>query len=263
MDFGIQGRYGLVCAASKGLGKAIAMSLAQEGVQLFLCARNAETLAAAAEEIRAVSPHPVKTMACDLSDAEDRERLIAAVKEAFGSLDILIHNVGGPPPSMAETTPLAAWERGFHQLFMSIVHLNQAFLPGMKEKRWGRIVNVTSLSVMEPVAGLAVSNGMRPAIAAMSKTLADEVAGYNITVNSVAPGIIHTARTEERIEAAIAQKGGTREAHLAEYVKSVPAGRLGTPEEFAAAVCFLCSQPASYITGSTLCVDGGKRRSAY
>lgn len=263
MDLGIQGRKALVCAATQGLGKAIAVELAKEGVELFLCARSGDALKATAEELTSLTNRPVNYLACDLSEQADRDRLIQQVNETFPQLDIIVHNVGGPPPTMVEGTTLEAWEKGFHQLFMSIVHLNQAFIPNMKAQRWGRIVNVTSLTVMEPVSGLAVSNGMRPAIAAMSKSLADEVAAYNICINSVAPGIIHTARTEERIVAAIEKKGGTREEHLEAYTKSIPAGRTGKPEELAAVVAFLCSERASYVTGSTICVDGGKRRSAY
>lgn len=263
MDLGLHGKYALVCAASKGLGKAIATALAKEGARLFLCARNLDSLKAAVEEIQSVSTHPIQYQTCDLTDPEDRERLVEAVKHAFPHLDILIHNVGGPPPTTVEETSMSDWERGFHQLFMSIVHLNQAFLPGMKAQRWGRIVNITSLSVMEPIPGLAVSDGMRPAIAAMSKALADEVASFNVTINSIAPGIIYTDRTEERIQAAITRKGGSREDYLIEYTKSIPAGRLGTPQELASAVCYLCSEQASYITGTTLCVDGGKRKSVY
>jgi 3-oxoacyl-[acyl-carrier protein] reductase len=264
MDLGLRGKRALVCAASKGLGRAITLALADEGCQLFLCARTPEPLEATATEARTRTDQPVHTLACDLSSMAGRDQLIQAVNAVWPQgPQVLIHNVGGPrPATMAETT-LADWEQAFQQLLMSILHLNEAFLPRMTEAGWGRIVNITSLSVMEPIAGLALSNGFRPAIAAMSKTLADEVAAKGVTINSIAPGIIYTDRTEERIAAAIARSGGSREEHLAQYAKSIPAGRLGKPEELAAAVVFLCSEPAAYITGSTLCVDGGKRRSAH
>jgi 3-oxoacyl-[acyl-carrier protein] reductase len=174
-----------------------------------------------------------------------------------------VHNTGGPKPTRAEETTDDQWSSGFHQLFESVIHLNQAFIPGMKERLWGRIVNVTSLSVLEPIPNLAVSNAMRSAATAMLKTLSDELAAFNICINCMAPGVIHTDRTEERLQAQIKQSGGTREQYLEDYVKSIPAGRLGTAEEFAAMVAFLCSQRASYITGSTICVDGGKRRATY
>lgn len=263
MDYGIQGKRALVCAASKGLGKAIAFALAREGANLFLCARGQGALHTTADEIASETGVTVHKATCDLSDAASREQLIHEANQVFSGIDILIHNVGGPKPSMAEETSLENWGQGFRQLFQSVAHLNQAFVPGMKSQQWGRVVIVTSIAVVEPVPGLAVSNAMRAAVTGMAKTLSDEVAPWQVTVNCVAPGVIHTDRTEERIQAAIARQGGTREEYMKAYVKSIPMGRLGTPDEFAHAVCFLCSQQASYITGSTLCVDGGKRRSTY
>jgi 3-oxoacyl-[acyl-carrier protein] reductase len=262
VDLGIQGKKALVCASSKGLGKAMAKALVREGVQVFLCARSVEALQEAAEEVGAISSLPVISMTCDLTTEAGRAELIREVQSAFGEIDILIHNVGGPPPSKVETTELADWQRGFDRLFQSVIQLNEAFLPGMKKNRWGRIICVTSLSSFEPINDLAVSNGLRPAITAMLKTLADEVAAHNITVNCVAPGMVLTDRTEERIADYLARNPqSSREEWLAQYVKSIPAGRLGDPDEFGAPVAFLCSQQASYITGGTLCVDGGKRRS--
>jgi 3-oxoacyl-[acyl-carrier protein] reductase len=263
MDLGIQGKRALVCAASRGLARATAFALAREGVELFLCSRDEDTLAQTAREIEAETGRDVSYKACDLSDRQEREALVDSVKSVFSSLDILIHNAGGPKPSTAEATSLEDWERGFHQNFLSVVHLNQAFLPGMKANGWGRILIITSLSPMEPVPNLAVSNGVRAAITAMAKTLSNEVAPQGVTVNCVAPGVIHTDRTEDLIQAQIAKKGGSREEYMSHYLQSIPAGRLGKPEEFAAVMTFLCSQQASYITGSTISVDGGKRRSTY
>ena len=263
MDFEIKGKRALVCAASKGLGKAVATALAAEGVELFLCSRDKSELSYTAAEIEKSVGRQIFYEPGDLSDAASREALIAAVKRVFPTLDVLIHNVGGPKPTTARQTTLSDWEKGFHQLFMSVAHLNEVFLPGMIEQRWGRIVAVTSLSVLEPIPSLAVSNAMRAAVTGMLKTLSDEVAEYNITVNCAAPGVISTARTEERIDTQIKASGGTRDLYMQEYVKNIPAKRLGTPDEFGAVVAFLCSQQASYITGSTICVDGGKRRSGF
>jgi 3-oxoacyl-[acyl-carrier protein] reductase len=263
MDFQIAGKRALVCAASKGLGKAIAMTLAHEQVELFLCARGEETLKQAVQDIQAYAAVPIQSAPCDLSDHAERMRLAEAVHGVWPEgVDILIHNTGGPPPSRAEDTPLTSWEQGYHQLLESVAHLNDIFLPAMRRRHWGRIVAVTSVSVLEPIAGLAVSNGMRAAVTGMLKTLADEVATEGVTINCAAPGIIHTDRTEERIKVEIARHGGTREEYLSQWAKSIPMGRLGTPDEYAAAVAFLCSQQASYVTGSTWCIDGGKRRSA-
>lgn len=263
MDLGINGKKALVCAASKGIGKAAAKALAEAGVELFLCARGEDELTAAAAEIGKLTDKPVHFMSADLTNKDSRENLVKGVHERFSAIDILVHNVGGPKPSTVQETELEDWRKGFDQLFESVVHLNQAFLPGMKINKWGRIVTVTSLSVMEPIGTIAVSNAMRSAVTAMLKTLADEVAAENITVNCVAPGVIYTDRTEERVNALMAEKGGTKEQYLQDYVKSIPAKRLGTPEEMGATIAFLASQPAAYITGSTICVDGGKRRSTY
>ncbi|HEY9786444.1 MAG TPA: SDR family oxidoreductase [Candidatus Obscuribacterales bacterium] len=263
MDLGIRGKRALVCAASRGLGQAIAAALADEGVQLLLCARDTEALEKTAKDLVKSAKGEVHTFACDLSQSDSRHGLVSFVERTFGDVDILIHNVGGPKPSLAEATTVEDWTKAFQQLLLPVVHLNNAFLPAMKKNSWGRIVCVTSLSVIEPIANLTLSNGMRSAVTGMLKTLADEVAASNVTVNCVAPGLIRTARTEDLMEARIAASGQTREEYMREYVKSIPSGRLGEPEEFGSVVAFLCSQQASYITGSTICVDGGKRRSVH
>ncbi len=261
MDLGLQGKKAVVCASSKGLGKAVAKALAQEGVELFLCARDAGTLTQTQQALQSISAAPVHAEIADLACASGRDALIAQVKATLGDPDILIHNVGGPKPSKVETTTSVDWQAGFDQVFQSVTQLNAAFLPAMKRNQWGRIVCVTSLSSFEPINDLAVSNGMRPAVTAMLKTLSDEVAAYNITINCVAPGMILTDRTEERIRDYLARNPeSSREAWLADYVKSIPVRRLGDPDEFGSPVAFLCSQQASYITGGTLCIDGGKRR---
>ena len=261
MDLGLKGKKALVCASSKGLGKGIAKALAAEGAEVFMCARDLAALGTAVEDVKEIASTPVHYTGCDLSSTEGREELIRIVQEEMGHVDILIHNVGGPPPSKVETTTIDAWERGFQQNFLSIAHLNQAFLPSMKARNWGRIICVTSLSAFEPILDLAVSNGLRPGITAMLKTLADEVASHNITINCVAPGMIATDRTEERIADHLERNPqSTRDEWLANYNKSIPVGRLGNVDEFAGPVAFLCSQQASYITGGTICIDGGKRR---
>jgi 3-oxoacyl-[acyl-carrier protein] reductase len=263
MDLGIRGKRALVCGASKGMGQAVAQALADEGAELFLCSRDKASLSQAAAEIEEKIARQVFYEPCDLTDPISREGLITSVKHVFPAIDILIHNVGGPRTATVLETRLPDWEKGFNQLFQSVAHLNEAFIPSMMEQRWGRVVTITSLSVMEPIPGLAVSNAMRAAVTGMLKTLSDELAEYGICINCVAPGIIQTDRTEERIEAQVKSRGITRQEALADYVKSIPARRLGTADEFAAVVVFLCSQQASYVTGSTICVDGGKRRSAH
>lgn len=263
MDFGIAGKRALVCASGKGLGRAIALALAAEGVELFLCARTEQDLQDTAHMIQAQSGRSCHYRVCDMSDAASREALIETVKQAWGGVDILIHNAGGPPPSSVQETSLEAWQAGFNSNFLSIAHLNSAFLPGMKAQRWGRIIAVTSLSPLEPIPNLAISNGIRAAVTAMLKTLASEVAVDGVCINCVAPGLIHTARITNLVQAEAAQLGASPEAVLENKLADIPAGRLGTPEEYAATVAFLCSEQAAYITGSTIAVDGGKRRSTY
>lgn len=260
MDLKIKGKRALVCAASKGLGRAIAVALADEGSELILCARSQDELSAVAKEIEAKTKIKPIVVVSDLSNAADRQKLIEAAQSS-GGIDILVHNTGGPKPTSVEETTQTDWREGFEQLFPAVAHLNEAFIPHMKKNNWGRIVCVTSLSVLEPITNLAISNAMRSAVTSMLKTLADEVARHNISVNCIAPGAIWTGRIENLIRIRREKTGQTEEEYMADYVKPIPAGRLGTPEEFAAAAVFLCSEQASYITGSTLCVDGGKRRS--
>jgi 3-oxoacyl-[acyl-carrier protein] reductase len=263
MDLQITGKKALVCGASAGVGKAIADGLAAEGADVFLCARNEEALKKLCSDIQQRSKVRAEYYAGDLSEQSARDGLFARAKEKFGSVDILIHNTGGPKPTHAEETTIEQWQQGFDSLFKSVVDLNSKFLPAMKQQRWGRVISTTSLSVIEPIAGLAVSNGIRSAVTAMLKTLADEVASHNITVNCVAPGAIATGRIEDLIEARAKKANVSTEQYHTDYIKAIPAARLGTPEEFAAVVCFLASERASYITGSTISVDGGKRRSTY
>jgi 3-oxoacyl-[acyl-carrier protein] reductase len=263
MDLGITGKRALVCGGSAGMGKAIAQTLAKEGARVFVCARSPYTLAEAVTDIKQSATAPVESATCDLSDPASRKELIAKVQKIFGGVDILVHNSGGPQPSTAEDTSTQDFQKGFESLFQSVIELNAAFVPGMKQQKWGRIINVTSLSVLEPIGNLAVSNAIRSAATAMLKTLADELAPFNITVNCVAPGAISTGRIEELIEVRAKKANISKDAYFADYVKAIPAQRLGTPEEFASVVGFLASEPASYVTGSTICIDGGKRRSTY
>ncbi len=262
MDLGLKGKKALICGASKGLGYASAEALAKESSDLILLGRDEASLKTAAGDLRKLSnSSKVDWVVCDLLNASERKRLVADIKSKWGGVDILIHNVGGPNASSVEETSLEDWQQGFERLFLPVADLNSQLIPYMKEQKWGRIITVTSLSVVEPIPMLAVSNAIRSASTAMSKTLSDEIAGYGITVNCVAPGMIKTDRIEELVTARIAKSGQSREEHEAEVNKSIPVGRLGKPEEYGAVVAFICSQQASYISGSTIFVDGGKRRS--
>lgn len=263
MDLGLKGKKALVCGGSKGLGFASAEALAKEGCDVLLLGREEKSLQAAAERLNLHGAGQAHWAACDLTSGASRAELVDKIRSLWGGVDILIHNVGGPKASTVLETSMESWQEGFDRLFLPVVDFNDKFLPGMKEKMWGRVITVTSLSVVEPIAMLAVSNALRSASTSLSKTLSDEVAKFGITVNCVAPGMIQTDRTEELMQARLAKSGQSREAYEADLFKTIPAGRMGSPEEYGAAVCFLCSNQASYITGSTLYVDGGKRRSTY
>jgi 3-oxoacyl-[acyl-carrier protein] reductase len=263
MDLGLKGKKALVCGGSKGLGYATAEALVREQADVYLIGRDEASLKSAVDKLKKLGSGDIRACACDLLSHNSRQAVIDAVKSNWGGLDILIHNVGGPKASFVEGTSIEDWQQGFERLFLPVADFNAAFMPGMKEKSWGRIITITSLSVVEPIPMLAVSNALRSASTAMSKTLSDEVAKHGITVNCVAPGSIQTDRSEELTKARISKSGQSREEYDADVRKTIPVGRVGKAEEFGSVVCFLCSNQASYISGSTICVDGGKRRSTY
>ncbi|MGH9657963.1 MAG: SDR family oxidoreductase [Bryobacteraceae bacterium] len=246
MNLGIHNRVALVAAASQGLGKACAQALAAEGARVAILSRRPE----AYDGVALAVP-------CDLADASQIDSAVSRVAGELGPVEILINNCGGPPAGSFDTITEAQWAESFQQVFLSALRLTRAVLPGMRRARWGRIVNIVSMSVEQPIAGLIVSNAFRPALAGWAKTLAAEVASDNILVTCVAPGRILTARTEVLDRAASDKTGRPLDQIRAERVASIPLKRYGTPEEFAAVVAFLASERASYQTGSVLRVDGG------
>ena len=252
MDLGIGGKVAVVAAASQGLGRACAQALAKEGARVAILSRRQEELNKVAAEIGAALP-----VACNLASAQEIEAAIETVKEKLGPVSILVNNCGGPPAGTFDSITEKQWEDSFEQVFLSALRLTRAVLPMMKAARWGRIVNIVSSSVEQPIAGLIVSNAFRPALAGWAKTLAAEVAADNILVTCAAPGRILTSRTEVLDRAAAEKTGRPIEQIRAERVVAVPLKRYGTPEEFGAAVAFLASDRASYVTGSVLRVDGG------
>lgn len=247
MDLGLQNKVAFVAASSEGLGKAVATELAKEGAHIILCGRNAKSLHQTEAEVSALGTR-VLALTGDLSDAKDREALINATLQVFGSIDILVTNTGGPPAGRFESFTQQQWDQAFQQLLMSAVGLIQGFLPCMKEKRWGRIITITSQAVKQPVNNLILSNAVRSSVVGLMKSLSNELGEYHITVNNVMPGYTETARLAKLIE---------NNAAFAGVTKEIPLGRFGKPEEFAAAVAFLASERASYITGVSLAVDGG------
>ncbi|NUQ21361.1 MAG: SDR family oxidoreductase [Gemmatimonadaceae bacterium] len=257
MDLGLKGRVALVAASSRGLGRAVAEELAAEGCDLVLCARGKEALEATAASIRAASKRTVLALAADLSKAEDVSQVSAAAMKEFGRVDILVTNGGGPPAGPFESHSMEAWHAAVRQTLDSVVELTRAVLPGMKERRWGRIVNITSIAVKQPVDNLILSNSVRAAVTGFARTLANEVAPFNVTVNNVMPGYTRTDRVTSLAAKNAELRGSTSEEQLAIFEQQIPMGRLGEPREFGAMVAFLCSERASYTTGASIPVDGG------
>lgn len=251
MDLGIEGRVALVMGASKGIGQGIAGALAREGARVAVASRSRERIEAAAAEIG----EGAMAFVADAGDLERMAELPGEVAAALGPVEILVINTGGPPTGGALDNDLDEWEDAYRSLVLGPRVLVEAALPSMRERRWGRIVNVGSSSTREPLPGLALSNSHRMAAVGFLKTLAREVAGEGITVNNVATGKFATDR--------LASNEGSLEKAEEKAKSQVPAGRLGHPDEFGDLVAFLCSERAAYVTGTVMPIDGGLLRSAF
>jgi 3-oxoacyl-[acyl-carrier protein] reductase len=261
MDLGLKDRVALVAAASKGMGKACALGLAAEGAKVAMFARTTRELEAAAEEVRGKTGRPVLAVPADVSRPDDITRVVRRTVEAFGPVDVLVANAGGPPPGPFETMTDDQWKTAFEQVHLSTVRLIREVLPAMRQRKWGRILTIQSSSVKQPVDGLVLSNGIRPAVAGLFKTLAQEVARDNVTVNVVLPGRILTDRLLHHQRELAKTANRTLEEQLARSASDIPAARVGNPEEFANVVVFLASERASYVNGAVVQVDGGLIRS--
>ena len=257
MDLGIRGKVALVAASSRGLGRASAAALAAEGVDLVLCARGEQALHDAAGDIRRSTGARVIDVVADVATKTGIDAVLSAAEREFGRVDILVTNGGGPPAGSFESHAPDAWDAAVRGTLTSVVELVRGVLPGMRERKWGRIVNVTSIAVKQPVDGLILSNSVRAAVTGFARTLANEVAPLGITVNNVMPGFTRTARVEELADRRATLEGTTRDAAFASWESQIPMGRLGEPAEFGAMVAFLCSVHASYTTGASIPVDGG------
>jgi 3-oxoacyl-[acyl-carrier protein] reductase len=262
MDLGIAGKVALVGASGHGLGLATAERLAMEGCRVALCDLDEESLEAARARLESAEPGvEVGAWRVNLTDSDDIDALITNVEQELGGIDILVTNSGGPPPGQFDDATDEHWIAGYELTFLSAVRLIRGVLPGMKERRWGRIVNFNSRTLREPIANLMVSNAVRLAVAGMAKTLASEVAPYGITVNNLGPGPTSTDRAIELAAARAARNEISVEEELANTAALIPRGRLATPEEQAAVAVFLASEPAGHLTGESLIVDGGQTRS--
>jgi 3-oxoacyl-[acyl-carrier protein] reductase len=248
MDLGLKDKVALVLASSKGLGKAVASELAREGAQVIICGTDVAALEATKAEISSLAPGKVLSVVCDLTDENQRKQLIEQSVAAFGPIDILVTNTGGPAAGSFEEFSLDDWKHLYNLLFLSAVDIIKLVLPGMKERGFGRILTITSVAVKQPADNLISSNAVRTSLLGLVKSLSNEVAANGITVNNILPGYTSTNRLETLIE---------KNPKVNEVKEAIPMKRFGTPEEFAAAAAFLVSERAGYITGQSLAVDGG------
>jgi 3-oxoacyl-[acyl-carrier protein] reductase len=261
MDLGLKGKVAVVCAASKGLGRAVAHELAKEGASLVMCARGEKELTKARDEIAKVPKSKVHCVVADVSTLDGLDKISGEALKLFGRVDILVNNAGGPPSGPFEKHGWAEWNSAVELTLRSAVELTRRVLPGMRERHWGRILNITSIAAKQPVDGLMLSNSIRAAVTGWSRTLANEVAADGVTVNNILPGYTRTERVQQLNEASAAREGLAVEEIERKTENQIPMRRMAEPEEFAAAVAFLASERASYITGQSIAVDGGWIRS--
>lgn len=257
MDLGLRGKVALVAGASQGMGRAAALGFAREGAKVGICARGEAALNEAAEMIRQETGAEVLAMGADMSKAEDIRRFVNEAAEQFGRLDVIVNNAGGPPPGEFMNLTDEDWHKAFNLSFMSTMRMTREAVPHMRKAGGGRVINITSYSVKEPIAGLVLSNAIRSGVIGLAKTLSRELARYNILVNNVCPGRIDTERAQKLNKARAERLKKPVEEINKEMAVEVPLGRYGTAEEAADLIVFLASARASYITGTTIQIDGG------
>jgi 3-oxoacyl-[acyl-carrier protein] reductase len=260
MELGLQGKTALVLGGSKGLGRAIAQALGAEGVAVAMLARGQQALDEAVGAIGARGGNAIG-LAADLTQWDTVERAARVAREQLGPIDILVNNCGGPPPARVIGIAPELWLEQFHAMVLVFIRLTDLLLPDMRRRKWGRIINVASESVIQPIPNLAISNTLRGAVAGWAKTLAGEVAADGITVNTLLPGAFETDRVLQFQRIASEREGVSSEEFMRRAVRNIPVGRLGQPAEFGAAAAFLASPLAGYITGSMIRLDGGSIRS--
>ncbi len=263
MDLHLKEKVVLVTASSSGIGRATAELFIKEGCKVAICSHNKENLLKTVQEIKLQYNLEPLWELCDINEPQDIENIVNVVRKNLGDIDVLVNNCGGPVPGFFEDLSDENWEEAFEQVLMSTIRFTRLVLPAMKSKNWGRIINITSLSVKQPIDNLVLSNSLRSAVTAFAKTLSSQIGKYNITVNNVAPGYTLTARLYELAVARGKQRGESHEHILASMANDVPMKRLARPDEVASLIVYLASEQAAYITGSTIAVDGGVIRSTY
>jgi 3-oxoacyl-[acyl-carrier protein] reductase len=261
MDLGLRGRVAIIAAGSKGLGRAVAEELANEGADVAICARTAADLELAAAHIQSSAGRTIFWQVLDVTKPASVANFVADVEDRFGRIDICVTNSGGPPSKFFADAKPEDWRAAVDQLLMSTVFFAGETLPRMKKNKWGRLITITSYTVKQPVDGMLLSNSVRAAVAGLARTLANEYGAHGITVNNVCPGYTRTARLDELAKSISCRTGVKQEEVFADWQRQIPAGRVGTPQEFAAVVAFLASERASYVNGTSIAVDGGVVRS--
>ncbi|MEW6051376.1 MAG: SDR family oxidoreductase [Candidatus Zixiibacteriota bacterium] len=256
MDLGIRGKKALVTGASSGLGAAAAMALAAEGVDVTINSRSKQRLEATAAKIHTATDRTVRCLVGDISVASDLKSLV----QQCGPVDILVSNAGGPPQGLFEDHPPETWLKAAELTLYSAINLTRALLPSMVQKRWGRLIYITSVAVLQPVDDLILSNTFRAGVTGFCKSISNTYAKHGITANCVCPGYTATERLSELAENRAAKSGKSAKEILDGLGQGVPAGRLGKPEELAAMIAFLSSEQAAYITGCSIPVDGGAHK---
>jgi 3-oxoacyl-[acyl-carrier protein] reductase len=261
MDLGLKGKIAIVTASSRGIGRATAEILAAEGARITICARTAAAVASAAEQIRGRTGAEVLALEADVTRAEDIERIVARTVEAYGTVNILVNNAGGPPAGTFDEVADGAWQVAFELTLLSVIRMTRAVLPHMRRAGGGAIINLQSTSVKVPLDNLILSNTIRTGVIGLAKSLSLELGRDNIRVNNVLPGAIRTDRQQEMLARQSARSGKSVEEIVRLREAAIPLGRFGEPEDLGNLIAFLASERARYVTGVTVQVDGGLVRS--
>ena len=257
MDLGLKGKVALVAASTKGLGKATAMALASEGTEVIVNGRDKQNISDTVGEMKTKTGKSPFAVQADVTKPDDVDRMFHEIAGRFGTIHILVTNAGGPPAGSLDDFRDDDWMNAFQLNLMSTVRLIRNAIPFMRKQKWGRIVNIVSLTVKQPIDNLLMSNSLRTSVIGLAKTLSKDLARDNVLINNIAPYYVSTKRIDYLMEQTASRLGITKEDALQNIVKDIPLGRLGTPEEFGDVVAFLCSQKNSYLTGSTIQFDGG------